>query len=235
MTTRRNVVTGLLAAGTLPVAAIAAPGTVDPIFAAIEAANEANAKKTRHDSLRTDFEATLPDEVTRCQRVLVGRNGDGPIYVYMHQHIDEFFVRHASLSLPALDCDQKLKSLWKAEYAAAHYDGRARAIVEQFHAELPIAKARAHKELDRDHKRMMRVQESSGLMAMKNESCELFDLACDTDLSVRECHPTTPLGVAAKINYMLEKMRDGSFGDDEMVHESLEHLRKSLSMMAVTA
>jgi hypothetical protein len=230
-TNRRNIVTGMLAATTLPAAALAAPGEVDPIFKLIETAKDAESKKERHNVVRDDFEESLPEEVTRCQRVLVGMNGDEPIYAQNSQQIDMFFVHNVSLSLAAINCDRQIEILRKKD-GFAHYNGSTNAAIEQFYAELPIAKAEAHAELDRDIARMETVQESSGLRAMRDESNQLFQEWCDAHLDVMDCHPTTAAGASAKLEYMLEKIRDGSLGDDECVEESLDHFAKSLAKLA---
>jgi len=219
-TNRRNIVAGLLAAATLPAAATAAPA--DPIFALIETAKAAALQDTEHTAAMEDFRETLPDEVTRFQRVLVGQNGDEPIYAESHTQIDAFFENYSGHTLPGI------------RFLGLRLHGREQleAAERQFEAELMSARAEAHAELNRDISRMQAAQESSGLTALENDSNDAFDERCDADFDVMQCHPSTVAGAAAKVKYMAERIRDGAFGDDDHIAESLEHLRDSLALAA---
>jgi len=222
MTTRRNLVTGMLAAATLPDAALAAPATVDPISALIETSNAAHLQFTKAEKALNDLVATLPDEVTRCQRVIVGRISDEPIYAQTHQQVSNFFKDYSGNTLPGI----RLFSL--------RPNGREQmeAAEKQFQAELCPAEADAHAELNRDIERMQAAQELSGLTALEDETERLLEIRCDADFDVMQCHPPTVAGVMVKIEYMAWKVREGVSGDEDYMAESLEHIRDSLARMA---
>jgi hypothetical protein len=113
MTTRRNVVTGMLAATTLPAAALAAPGAVDPIFAAIEAHRGAWADNTIHREELDNLEDTLGDEVTRSPRVRVAqRYEDGqPCYAHSDNEIRETKRSYRYAFGPEAEAEEIAKAL----------------------------------------------------------------------------------------------------------------------------
>jgi hypothetical protein len=227
--TRRGIITGILAAATLPATAIAAPVAVDPIFAAIEAHRGAFASWMQSNDAINTLEATLPKSVTRWPRVLVGRNGKKPIYAESHPAIDNFFKRHIGFTLAAINYDREtIRQIEPSELRRETIEAAGK----KLELDLRIARTKAHAELDRVITRRNSIRASSGLEALEQENETLCNVQCILRSDMIDTNPTTPAGVAAILIYLLAEHDEGFFNFKDIDTNSfMKRLRNALALM----
>jgi hypothetical protein len=210
-TTRRNVVTGAIAA-TLPVAAVAAPAAVDPIFAAIEAHKitwQLYLKATKKaEALRN----SLPEDVReRKPRVQVGvfrdsENVHHPIFVYSTKEIDNYFSHNAQLAFQSGGSETMIHDTVRAAYA----------------------------EFDSETKRINAAYDASGLLQLELATDQPCGDASEKIDIVMETTPTTRDGIVAWIDYIMAGFREGYVPDSDETDADafLIRLRDAIAKLA---
>jgi hypothetical protein len=239
--TRRNAVAGMLAIAAVPTAVAAAPATIDPIFALIEA------HKIAWERYSQDFDASyklyesLPEEARHVERVLIGYNmkpvafqSDGedrydennPIYAHSHKAIDKFFDENLRTALHAIRYSRAHE---QRPYPAKEY---LHAEWELYNAAPPIARAEAHAEFDRVISRRRIAREASGSNAAEDRTQASCEASNDVFHVFLETEPTTIGGILAKIDYMESGLDEGFFEECHFDLDVVMGLRDALAKLA---